>query len=197
MVSWKNLVFFRAVQEWHNWLHSARTQRSDNSQTHLKTPGIHKYHSDTRRQPHSHPTDISIQHKTPADSNRHQWTATETNRRQQTPADTARCFLMSLTVSAGVCWCLLASVGVLCCLEMSGGYLWEFLRVSEWYLGKFEVLGCVWGLSECPVLSEKSKLHYFGRAMKYKICSPDYTETSKYQNVQISAFQKSLGYAIY
>ena len=84
---------------------------------------------------------------------------------------------MSLAVSAGVCWCLLASVGVLCCLEMSGGYLWGCLRVSEWYLGKFEVLGCVWGLSECPVLSEKSKLHYFGRAMKYKMCSPDYTET--------------------
>ena len=120
--------FFRAVQEWHNWLHSARTQRSDNSQTHLKTPGIHKYHSDTLRQPHRHPTDISIQHKTPADSNRHQQTATETNRRQQTPADTARCFLMSLAVSAGVCWCLLASVGVLCCLEMSGGVP---LEVSE------------------------------------------------------------------
>ena len=127
----KKSSFFRAVQEWHNWLHYARTQRSDNSQTYLKTPSIHKYHSDTLRQPHRHPTDISIQHKTPADSNRHQWTATETNRRQQTPADTARCFLISLAVSAGVCWCLLVSFGICWHLVLSGDVWGIPLEVSE------------------------------------------------------------------
>ena len=59
--------------------------------------------------------------------------------------------------------------------------------------GALMCLGGIWVLSPC-IIEPK---HYFGTAMKYKNCSTDYTETSKYQNVQISVSQKSLGYAIY
>ena len=146
--------------------------------------------------PRGTPQDISRQHKMPTDTNRH----------QQTPADTARLIKKHLAVSAGVCcrllvsfavyWCLLLCAGVLCCMEMSVGCLCGCPRVSEWYLWMTGFFRCVWELSERWVLAEWSQVCHSWTALKNKIFSTDYNETSKYQNVQISASQKSLGYAI-
>ena len=122
--------------------HIWKTQASTNTiqiplGNHIDTPQTSTYN--TRHQ------------QTPTDTNRHQQTPTDTNRRQQTLPGAFWWVWQCLLVSVGVCWCLLASCVVWRCL---GGYLWGFLRVYDWYLGTFEVIGCVWGLSECPVLSE-------------------------------------------
>ena len=131
------------------------------------------------------------------DANRHQQTPTNTSRHWQTPQKApGRCPLVSVLPSVGLCCCLLLSVAVRWCLLLYGDVC-GCLRVYEWYLWMPGVFRCVWDLSERWVLAEWSQLCHSWTALKSKIFSTDYNETSKYQNVQISAPQKSLGYTIY
>ena len=121
--------------------------------------------------------------KNPSDISRELKMSTDDNMRQQTPPDILK---QHLSVSEGVWWCLLPSVDILISLEMSWG-VWGMSRgclwVFEWHSWKSEVLRCVWGVSGFSVLAVCSCSTTLAQPWKAHICSPDHTETSKYQNV--------------
>ena len=188
IVSWKNLVFSglsnngiigsilqglsAQITPKHIWKPQASTNTIQiPSGNHMDTPQTSPYN--TRHQ------------RTATDSNRDQQTATDTNRRQQTPADSARCFLMSLAVSAGVCWCLLVSVGICWHLVLSGDVWGIPLEVSE---GIWVVFRWIWA-PECNIrcfvvrqlllcIYALSSVKFPGRKMwlckksdKYEVCT--------------------------
>ena len=136
----------------------------------------------------------------PTDTPRHLQGTQHANRRQQMPTDTARHFW---TLTGAVWVCLAVSIGVCCrlfaccaprrCLGgvcgMSGGCL----GVSEWYSWKSEALGYVSGVSGFSVLQYGAKTPFWHNSKRHNFFSSDHTETSKYQNRRIYAFQKWLG----
>ena len=77
------------------------------------------------------------------------------------------------------------------------GGIWEeserYLGVSEWYswkLGKLEVLEYVWGYTGSQSLQYGVKTLFWHSLEWYGFLSTDHTETSKYQNRRIEAYQK-------
>ena len=166
------------------WLLTARTGSPDSLQTHPSASDFHDYHSDTPK----HPPDIP---KTPPS---YLQGTQHANRHQQTPMDTARhtqtapvSVLGCLAVSVGVCWHVVflgdiwgVSLG---CLEGVWGYLsgnhghWRRLDVFGGYLGS-------------QSLQYGAKTPFWHSAKRNNLFSPDHTETSKYQNRRIIAFQK-------
>ena len=112
-------------------------------------------------------------------------------------------------MSGGVGWRLLSSVGMSCSLEMSGvsvGYLggvcgiswdvWRYLSGIHGIRRCLDVFGGYLGLGPHS-LQYGAKTLFWHIAKRHDSLSPDHTETLRYQNGCMSAFQKSLGYAIF
>ena len=173
------------------WLHTARTESPDTPQTHPSASEFHDYHSDTPK----HPPDI------PKAPPRYLQGTQHSNRRQQTPPDTPKHWEALFEY---VWRCQLASV-VVCLHVLFNGDVWG---VSVGYLGgvrgylsgihgnqrRLDVFG---GYLGSQSLQYGAKTPFWHSPKYHNFCSPDHTETSKYQNRRISAFQKWLGYAIF
>ena len=137
------------------------------------------------------------------DNTRRQQMPTDTSRHQQTLPDSSKNTWQCPLVSVAVCWSLLLSIGVCCCLLVScvvWKCMWGVYVVAWGYLNG--ICGCL-GFSDvfgsylsAESLQNGANYAIVGQPWKNKIFSTDYNETSKYQNVRISASQKSLGYAI-
>ena len=119
---------------------SKATVTNDFSRANLKT-----------QKPPRHPTDTP---QTSPGNTRFQQTTTDANWHRQTYSNsTCQC----LGVSGGVCWRLFACCVPWRCLGGVCGMSWGCLGVSEWYLWKSEVHGCVGGVSGFSVLAVWSK----------------------------------------
>ena len=166
------------------WLHTARTESPDTPQTHPSASDFHEYHSNIP----GHPPDI------PQTPPRHLQGTGHANRQQQTPIDTARhtqtaplSVLGCLAVSVGVCWNVVFPGDIwgvpLGCL---GGIL-EYLSGNHGNRRRLDVFG---GYLGSKSLQYGAKTPFWHRPKRNNFCSPDHTETSKYQNRRITAFQK-------
>ena len=133
--------------------------------------------------PPTHPPDTP---KVSPGNNTCQQTSTDTARHPKTLTGAA---WVCLAVSFGICCGLLACrvpwrcMGGVC--GMSVGCLWDIwgcLGVSEWFSWKAEALGCVRGVSS---LQYRAKTLFWHSPERHDLFSPDYTKTSKYQNVHI------------
>ena len=71
------------------------------------------------------------------------------------------------------------------------------LGVSDWYSWKSEALGCVWGYLASQSLQYGAVTLFWHSLERPIFFSSDHTETSKYQNVHMSAQQEWLGLAIF
>ena len=164
------------------WLHAQRTKNPDTSQTHLSAFNFHEYHSDTSR----HQPNIP---KTSPGSIRCQQTKTDANRPHQTYSNsTCQC----PGVSGAVCLCLLMSVGI--CwhrklpgevLGMSGGCLVGVWRCLSGIHGNWRHSYVFGGYLGSKSLQYGTTTLVWHSHERHDLCSPDYTETSKYQNVYI------------
>ena len=72
--------------------------------------------------------------------------------------------------------------------------VWGYMTGIQGHRRRSDVFGGIWLLSPCSMEPK----HYFGTTWKEQFfLSSDLTETSKYQNVHMSAQQKWLGFAIF
>ena len=166
------------------WLHTARTGSPDTLHTHPSASDFHEYHSDTPR----HPPDIPQPHPRDIQGTGH------ANRQQQMPIKTARhtqtapvSVLGCLVVSVGVCWHLVFPRDIwgvsLVCL----GCVWGYLSGNHGNQRRLDACG---GYMGSQSLQYGAKTPFWQSAKRNTFFSPDHTETSKYQNRRISAFQK-------
>ena len=161
------------------WLHTARTENPDTPQTHPGASNFHEYHSDTP----THPPYIPQTHP------RHIQGTQHANRQQQTPIETARhtqtapvSVLGCLAVSVGVCWHVVFPADV---LEVSVGCLggvWWYLNGIHRNWRRLDVFGGYLGFQSLQYGATTLSGH---SPERHDLYSPDYTGTSKYQNVYI------------
>ena len=134
--------------------------------------------------------------------------AQDANKRQQTPTDIARHtqtapvnVLGRLKLSLCVCWRLLLSIGVLCSQEISLGCLGGDPRCIWGYLsgnfGNGRRSDVFWGYLASQSLQYGAVTLFWHSLERTIFFSSDHAETSKYQNVHMSAQQKWLGLAIF
>ena len=161
------------------WLHTARTGSPDTLQTHPSASNFHDFHSDIPR----HPPDIP---KTPP---RYLQGTQHANRRQQTPPDTPKHWQVLFEY---VWRCPLASV-VVCLHVLFPGYVWGvslgclvgvwgYLSGNHGSLRRSDVFG---GYLGSQPLQYGAKTPIWQRLKRNNFFSPDYSETSKYQNRRI------------
>ena len=133
--------------------------------------------------PTRHPPDTR---QTSPESMRCQQTTTDTNRQPLTPQDTDRC---CLSKSGGVCWRLLLSVGISRSPERYRGCLGDVWWVSGGIRVVFMEIGgtrmCLGGYLGSQSLQYGATTLFWHSPEKHDLFSPDYTETSTYQNVYI------------
>ena len=186
----QNVLLFQGCDKIVLLLHTAGTENKDTPQTHPSASDFHEYHSDTPRQPPDIPQTPTRHLQGAGDANRQQQTPPDTNRQPQTPKDTDKC---CLSTAGDVCCRLLTSLAPWRCLggvwEMSGGYL----GVSEWYSWKSKALGCVWVYLGSQSLQYGAVTLFCHNPETKEYFAPETYWTSKYQNLPIFGFQKSLG----
>ena len=168
-------------------LHTARIENPYTPQTYSSASNFHEYHSDTPR----HPSDSS---QTPPDIPREHEMPTDNNRCQETLPDFLK---QHLSVSWGLWRCLLASVDICWhvmfhrdAVGLSGECLegvWGKLSGIHGNRRPTNVFG---GYMGSQSLQYGVKTLFWHSSEWYGFLSTDHTETSKYQNRRISAFQK-------
>ena len=157
------------------WLHTARTENPDTSQTHPSASNFHEYHSNTTK----HLTDI------PQTPPKHLQGTQHANRREQTPPDTPGPWRRYLSMSGSVDWRLLSSVCMSCSLEISGVCLWDVWGYMRSIHGKGRRLDVFGGYLGSQSLQYGAKTPFWHNPKRHNFFSPDHTKTSKYQNRRI------------
>ena len=175
-------MLFRAPRKWYfgSILQGLRTQIPPK---HTRVPPISmnttQIPQDTHQTSLRHPPDLSGEHDMPTDN----------NRRQQTPPDLLK---QHLSVSWGVRGCLFVSVVVCWHLmlsgevwRVSGGYLVGVWRYPSGIHGDRRHSDVFGGYLGSQSLQNGATTLVWHSPEKHDLFSPDYTETSTYQNVYI------------